>query len=116
MASRNSKRADRSRKPLPTSGEITVCVITVKDRPNLYMRYRDPISGRSEVKSAGMRNRREAEKVAAKWEADLGAGRYSQGAKISWQDFRERYEDEKLASLADTDTRLRRTVLCRARE
>jgi integrase len=81
--------------------DITVYVVTFKDRPNLYMRYRDPISGRSESKSTGTRNRRQAEKVAAKWEADLREGRYTRGTKISWQDFRQRYEDEKLASLAD---------------
>jgi integrase len=84
-----------------TAGEVTVYVVTFKDRPNLYMRYRDPISGRSEVKSAGTRNRRQAEKEAAKWEEDLREGRYNRGTKISWADFRERYEDEKLASLAD---------------
>jgi integrase len=82
--------------------DITVYVVTFKDRPNLYMRYRDPISGRSESKSTGTRNRRQAEKVAAKWEADLREGRYTRSTKIRWADFRERYTDEKLVGLADT--------------
>lgn len=44
--------------------------------------------------------KRAAEKQAAQFEADLNAGRYVHRERISWADFRDRLEREKLSSLA----------------
>ncbi len=44
--------------------------------------------------------KKEAEKIGAQLEADLQAGRYVEPSKMSWSDFRLRFEEEKLRSLA----------------
>jgi integrase len=69
-------------------------------RKSLYMRYVDPLTGKQVVRSTGTINRRDAERVAAKWEAELQEGRYLRPSKIAWCDFRARYEAEVLPGLA----------------
>jgi integrase len=64
------------------------------------MRYVDPLTGRQRAKSTGTNIKREAERLAAKWEEELRHGRYRPPSRPSWDDFRERYETEKGASLA----------------
>src|SRR5438128_2739807 len=88
---------------------IRVTVIAYPDRKHLVLRYVDPITEKQYTRSARTENRREAERAAAKWEAELQEGRYQPRCKLTWQEFRERYEKEKLASLswrttASTDT------------
>lgn len=80
--------------------EIKVRVVRYPDRRHLMMRYTDAITGKQRARSTGTSNRREAERMAAKWEAELQEGRYQRPNKISWAEFRERYELEKLSSLA----------------
>ena len=70
-----------------------------------HMQYRDPVAGRKISKSSGETRRREAERAAAKWEAELRKGRGRRSGKTTWQDFRTRYQDEKLASLAEQTER-----------
>lgn len=77
-----------------------VVVVRYPDRPNFMMRYADPVTGRQRAKSTRTKVRREAERMAAKWEAELLAGQYRPPCNISWEDFRERYEMEKAAALA----------------
>ena len=76
---------------------VTVCQY---GRKFLYMRYRDPVSGKTIAKSTGTTIMKEAIKLAAKWEAELQQGRYKPASKVTWKEFRERYESEVLASLA----------------
>ena len=83
------------------SEEIKVNVVKYPDRTNLVMRYTDPMSGRHVTRSARTTKKREAERNAAKWEADLREGRYCPPSKISWTDFRDRYDQEKMAYMAD---------------
>ena len=72
------------------------------------MQFQDPVTGRKQTKSTGIerasrkRERTEAERVAAKWEAELREGRYQDTSKITWSEFRARFESEVLNSLADT--------------
>jgi len=63
--------------------------------------YIDPITGKPVTRSTRTTRRREAERIAAKWEAELRKGQYHDPCNISWKDFRQRYEDEKLSSLAE---------------
>lgn len=79
---------------------IKVNVVKYPDRRYLMMRYVDPITGKQMARSTGTTVRREAERIAAKWEADLQENRYTRPSNVSWSEFRERYESEKLASLA----------------
>ena len=76
-------------------------------RKYLQMRYVDPITGQQHTRSTRVSRtkRREAEKVAAKWEHDLCEGRFKEPSKVSWTEFRIRYEDEYLPSLAEKTTR-----------
>jgi hypothetical protein len=46
--------------------------------------------------------RAEAEKAASKWEDELRDGRYQPPSRISWEEFRERYESEVLPSHTPT--------------
>jgi len=69
------------------------------------MRYTDPFSGKHVARSTRTTRRREAERIAAKWEAELREGRYHSPSKITWEDFRDRYEREVLPGLASQTER-----------
>ena len=75
------------------------------DRPNLVLAYIDPVSGKRKTKSAGTANEKDAWKAAAKWEEELRAGPHCPPSKVTWADFRKRYEEEHLASLAAASAR-----------
>ncbi len=80
--------------------EITVHVVKYADRENLVMRYVDPMTGKQVQRTTRTAKQRVAEKVAAKWEAELREGRYNATSKLSWADFRELYDEQKLSTLA----------------
>lgn len=79
---------------------IKVHVVKYGNRPNLVMRYIDPLTGKQVAKSAKTSRRRDAERAAAKWEAELREGRYHKPSRLTWAEFRQRYESEKMATLA----------------
>lgn len=79
---------------------VKVKVVKRKGVKNLYLRWVCPLSGREKQKSSGTHRRSEAIKVAGKWEAELNSGKYTTTQRIRWEEFRLRYEDEKLSSLA----------------
>ena len=78
---------------------VTVHVVD-KGRKYLYMRYRCPITKKEETRSTGQAKKKEAEKVAAKWEAELQEGRYQRTAFMPWEEFRESYTVNCLDALA----------------
>ena len=81
--------------------EITVKVSSYgKNRKYLMMRYTDPVTGERKARSTGTTSKREAERVAAKWEAELREGRYRPASKMTWQDATWQYADEVLSGLA----------------
>ena len=89
------------------SDDIKVTVVKFPDRDNLMLRYFDPMTGKPKHKTSGTTNRKDAVKEAGKWEAELREGRYQAPLKTTWATFRDRYEDEVLASLAKkTDAKL----------
>ena len=94
-----------------SDSEIKVVVVKYPDRKFLMMRYTDPITGKQKARSTGTTVRREADRIAAKWEQQLQEGRYQPPRKISWAEFRERYESEKLSSLAESTQRTAATAL-----
>ena len=92
---------------------IKVSVVEFGDRKHYQMQFRDPVTRRKQTKSTGVertglkRDRTEAERVAAKWEAELREGRYHAPNRTTWSDFRQRYEDKVIAGMADqTATKL----------
>ncbi len=48
--------------------EIKVYVVKFHDRDNFVMKYNDPHTGQNVRRSTGTTKRKEADKVAAKWE------------------------------------------------
>ena len=82
------------------SDEFTVKVNSYgPDRP-LSLVWFDPVSGKKVAKSAKTKDWREAERLAGELEKSLRAGRYAAPSKLSWADFRKRFEAEKGAVLA----------------
>jgi integrase len=77
-----------------------VVVVRYPDRPYFMMRYVDPVTGQHRARSTRTKVRRDAERAAAKWEAELLTGEYRPPCNISWEEFRERYEMEKASALA----------------
>lgn len=71
--------------------EIKVHVVKYPDRKNLVMRYLDPMTGKQVPRSTGTNKKREAEKVAAKWEAELQEGRYQKRNRMPWDEFKMAY-------------------------
>jgi len=80
--------------------EIKAKVTKYADRRYWVMYYLDPVTGKTVTRSTKQTTKREAERTAAKWEAELHAGRYVRRERITWSDFRERYDREKLSSLS----------------
>lgn len=91
------------------SDSITVHVYDA-GRKFLYMYYDDPISGKREKKSTGQITRKDANKVAGKWETELNAGTYHRPVKLSWADFQTRYEDEVFPHLSPSTRSMRSAV------
>jgi integrase len=75
---------------------IRVFLRNSADRRYIRMYYIDPETDREVVRSAKTSVVREAERAAAAWEVELRAGRG--GDVASWEAFRQRFEDEYLAS------------------
>jgi len=72
------------------------------------MQYRDPAKNKKHRRSTKATNRRDAERAAAKWEADVIAGRgKGRFGRMAWSDFRTKYEDEVVSSFAEkTDEKI----------
>ena len=66
----------------------------------LSLVFFDPISGRKKAKSAGTTDWREAERLAGELEKELRSGRYAPPSKLTWADFRKRFESEKGPTLS----------------
>jgi len=82
------------------SGEITVKVMKRSGRRFFTMYYDDPITGERYTRSTKQTTEKAAERIAAVWEAELRGGKYKPASNVTWDDFRERYEQEVLPSLA----------------
>jgi len=80
---------------------IKVTVLRPSGRKFWQMQYRHPDTGLKVRRSCGTTQRREAERLAGKWEAELRAGRYKSPLKTTWADFRQKYETEVLPGLAE---------------
>ncbi len=81
--------------------EVRVKVNSYGPGRPLGLVYVDPISGRKKAKSAATTDWRTAERLAGELEKELQSGRYAPPSKLSWADFRKRYEAEKLPALSD---------------
>lgn len=82
--------------------DIKVHICRQKGRTNLAMRYVDPETGKQVWRTSGTANHTKALKAAAVWEAELREGRYSKRQRISWEDFRDRYDLDVLAGMKES--------------
>jgi integrase len=84
--------------------DITVRIIN-RNRRFFYMRAELPDGSRQErstgVETGGRKQRKEADRAAAVWEAELREGRFKAPSKVTWDEFTERYDREGLSGLAD---------------
>ena len=87
--------------PRRRSNEIRVYVID-HGREHLRLRYTDPVTGKPHYRTSGTSSRREAEKVAAVWQADINAKRWVPGERMAWAVFVDQYTKLALPALAST--------------
>jgi integrase len=76
---------------------IRVWVQAFKGRASLVLQWHDPDTGRRKSKSAGTSDPDKAEDLRADLESDLNNGRYQEAARMSWERFRELFEEEYMA-------------------
>jgi integrase len=93
--------------------ELGVKVVYRAERGTYYVRWCDPETGRERQRSCKTRTRRDAERVAGELRADLREGREVRRFRIAWQDFRQRFEREKLSGLSSRSYEAYRTALNR---
>lgn len=74
--------------------QIRVHVRAKPDRKTLQLYYVDPLTGNDVTRSAKTDDWKEAERRAALWQAEIEAGKVPH--RISWDAFRERFDDEYL--------------------
>src|SRR5262245_5691915 len=82
-----------------SSKRITVWVQRFPDRANLVLQWHDPDTGRRKSKSAETADEGQAEKARADLEYELNYGLHKQASAMSWERFREVFEDEYVAHL-----------------
>ena len=92
-----------------TMSEATKVWVVQPEGRNYQIRWVDPDNGRVRSKAAKTTRKREAERLAGKLESDLLAGKLATTINISWEDFRQRYEEHYVSGLAD---RTGDTVYC----
>lgn len=88
---------------------IRVLVRHKPDREHLLLYHIDPDTGREVSKSSGTADKREAERAAAIWQAEINDRRGPDGTKWEW--FRQRFESEHLATLPSKTRRSYATAL-----
>lgn len=91
--------------------EIKVHVVDYGPNRNLMLRYLDPETGKQVAKSARTRSKSQADRAAGKWEDELREGRYKSVSRITWKEFRTKYEDEVLSGLSVGNDANKSTVL-----
>jgi integrase len=83
------------------SNRITVWVQRFKDRRHLVLQWRDPDTGKRKSETAGTANEKKAETARADKEYELNHGLYETASRMTWEQFRERFEDEYLPGLRE---------------
>jgi len=82
--------------------EIKVYVVKYADRANLVMRYLDPLTNKHVTRSTRTTKKKEAAKVAAKWESELQEGRYQKKSGMTWDEFIDLYDTHILTGMPST--------------
>jgi integrase len=78
---------------------VHVWVQRFPDRTILMLQWLDPDTGRRKSKSAGTADEGEAEKARGDLEYELTHGKYQEASRMSWERFRELFEEEYVVGL-----------------
>jgi len=81
--------------------ELRVSVNRYGPGRNLVLRWTDPLTGQRKAESAGTTDPKEAERLAGEKEKELREGRCQIPSRVTWQEFRQKYLEEKISGLAD---------------
>lgn len=73
---------------------VKVWVQKFKDRSNLMLQWIDPDTGRRKSQSSETADEAKAEIARADLESDLNHGRYAAASRMTWEAFRELFEEE----------------------
>jgi integrase len=76
---------------------VTVWVQRFKDRKHLMLQWLDPDTGKRKSRSAETDDDKEAERARADLEYELNHGKYQEVSRISWERFRDLFDDEYVA-------------------
>src|SRR5262245_13154862 len=90
---------------------ITVWVQRFKDRPTLMLQWIDPDTGKRKSRSSGTADEGEAEKKRADLEYELNHGLHKEAARMSWEKFRELFEEQYLPGVREETRKGYRNVL-----
>jgi integrase len=77
---------------------ITVWVQRFKDRPHLVLQWIDPETGKRKSRGAGTADPDKADKARQDLEYELNNGLYEEASRMTWEKFRELFEEEHVAS------------------
>jgi len=86
--------------------DVKVWVMEYAGRPNYHLQWKDPVNQRRKTKATRIprtgkaRERKLAERAARELENKLAAGEAVIPSRLSWEDFRRRYEAEVVPGLA----------------
>jgi integrase len=78
---------------------VTVWIQQFKDRPHLVLQWMDPDTGRRKSRSAKTADPDKAEGARADLEYELNHGQYQEASRMTWEQFREKFEDEYAGGL-----------------
>lgn len=96
-----SKRPIRRRKRSKPSNGISVWVTRVKGRKNFILQYFDPVTNKRKSVTSTTQDEDAAQIEAGILEEKLNSGTFTPTIKTSWKQFREIYENDKLAGDSD---------------
>ena len=80
--------------------DVQVKITKDNDR-KIWLAYTVADGRRGQTRSTKTTTKREAERFAAVWEAELREGRYKPASSITWEEFKQRYCEDGAATLAD---------------
>jgi integrase len=89
---------------------VHVWVQQFRDRPHLALQWVDPVSGKRRTRTAATANQRVAEQRAADLAYELSHGLHRDPSALTWEAFRDIFEDEYLAGAGEATAKSYRTV------
>jgi len=81
---------------------IRVCIFLREGRKHFEAQWPDPVTSLKKTRTTGTSVRREAERFAARLEAELAAGKPQNTERVTWEQFRKRYMAEAVPAMAPT--------------